>query len=101
MPPTSVCGENTVQSPGIVVWGNQTNLPAGQFGVPYSYGFGTAPGSSGTFTIGSGAPPGITIDGAGHLTGTPSGSGIYTFNVTLTNDAGAHTIPVQLLINPP
>lgn len=99
--PTGICGENTVQSPGIVVWGNsQTRLPDGTDGVPYAYGFGTAPGSDGTFTYGAGLPTGVTGDASGHLSGTPTTTGLHTFDVILTNAAGAHTISVELFINP-
>ncbi|HVE65231.1 MAG TPA: choice-of-anchor L domain-containing protein, partial [Thermoanaerobaculia bacterium] len=68
------------------------SLAGGTVGVPYSQ---TVGGSGGTapfaFAVTAGTlPPGLTLSGAGALTGTPSAAGSYTFTVTAT-DAGGCT----------
>ncbi|WP_332676496.1 putative Ig domain-containing protein [Brevundimonas sp.] len=75
----------TVSPPTITV--SPTTLPNGTTGVAYSQAI-TAAGGSGTYTyaVTSGAQPaGLTLSAAGVLSGTPSGTGPYTFTVTATD----------------
>jgi large repetitive protein len=64
-------------------------LPSGAIGTPYSQAFavtgGTAPH---TFSISAGAPPPLTLDPTGVLSGTPTQAGTFTFTVTATDALG-------------
>lgn len=67
------------------------NTPDGTTGTPYN---GTISASGGqppyTFSLtGPGAlPPGLAMDSAGNITGTPTLNGIYSFEVTATGSGG-------------
>ncbi|MCC6464531.1 MAG: putative Ig domain-containing protein, partial [Planctomycetes bacterium] len=68
-----------------------TSLPNGQQSVVYSTTVdctgGTAPF---TWTLGAGAPPGLSLSGTGAgatLSGTPTAAGTYTFNITVSDSA--------------
>lgn len=68
------------------------SVPNGQVNTPFSFPFaGTGPT---TWTIVSGSPPpGLTINPAtGVLSGTPTASGHYCFQVQLSNSLGQTTI---------
>lgn len=67
-----------------------TSLADGALSVAYNQGF-TATGGEGAYTWGfvSGIlPPGITLSGAGVLSGTPTATGSFTFTVKVTDLAG-------------
>lgn len=98
--PTNVCGENTVQSPGIVIFGGTNQPPSGRVGFPYRAGYTPSPGVTGSFTFSAGLPPGVTETSDGVLSGTPTTAGTYTFTATLTNAAGSNVISSTIVIAP-
>jgi hypothetical protein len=56
--------------------------PDGNEGEPYSHQFGV---SGGTVTLLSGAlPPGLSVNSAGLVTGTPTAPGIFVFTLKTT-----------------
>ena len=67
------------------------NLPAATVGTPYAHTF-TATGGAGTltWTLTSGAVPGLSFSVGGNLTGTPTTPGSYQLSVRVT-DAGGQT----------
>jgi uncharacterized protein YhjY with autotransporter beta-barrel domain len=79
-------------------------LPNGTQNAAYSQTV-TASGGTGpyTFAVTSGAlPAGLSLDSAGNLTGTPTGSGPSTFTVTATDSAsntGSRSYTVNIGIN--
>jgi VCBS repeat-containing protein len=91
------CGVKTDGT--LACWGGQTGRlgaapaapspdpPAGQVGTEYSHTFTSSTGSpQGTFSVSAGAlPPGLTLSGAGVLSGTPTEGGDYTFTLTASN----------------
>lgn len=95
----------TVNSAVITV--NPSTLPDPVLSTTYNQSV-TASGGGGTytFTVSSGAPPtGLTLSGAGVLSGTPTASGTYTFTVLATDTFGstgirAYTLVVPLVIDP-
>ncbi|HEU5002696.1 MAG TPA: putative Ig domain-containing protein, partial [Actinomycetota bacterium] len=61
-------------------------------GAPYSYTFAASGTPPPTFSIASGAlPPGLTLDPTGVLSGTPTGTGSYSYRVQASNSAGSVT----------
>ncbi len=65
-------------------------LAGGTAGVAYSTSL-TQSGALGTpnYTITGGAlPPGLTLSGAGTISGTPTGTGVYNFTATVTDPSG-------------
>ncbi len=91
-------------NPGTVAITTSSPLPAGKVNTSYSLAV-TATGGTppyGSWTISNGAlPPGLTLNAAGMLNGTPTSVGSYTFTIQLTDNAGATTSNVfQLTINP-
>jgi hypothetical protein len=66
-----------------------TSLPGGTAGTAYSQQI-TAGGGSGsyTYTASSGVPPGLGLNSAGLLSGTPTSAGTYSFTVTANDTAG-------------
>ncbi len=64
-------------------------LPKGSVGVPYSAGFAATGGTKPYQWSASGLPAGLSLDGAGNLTGTPTAKGATTFTVQVTDTAGA------------
>jgi N-acetylneuraminic acid mutarotase len=65
-------------------------LPGGAVGTPYSQsltgGGGLAPY---TFAVTAGSlPPGLSMDAAGNITGTPTTGGTFNFTVTVTDSNG-------------
>jgi large repetitive protein len=67
-------------------------ITASQQGTPYTFTF-AATGGIGSYiwTATSTPPPGLSLSSAGGLSGTPSGSGNYTFSVQVTDSA----VPAQ------
>jgi hypothetical protein len=68
-------------------------LPNGAPGVPYSQTL-AAVGGAPPYTwliVGGAPPPGLTLTTAGVLSGTPSATGNYTFQVRVTDNAAANT----------
>jgi large repetitive protein len=66
-------------------------LPAGTVGSAYNQAL-TGNGGTGpyTFAVTAGSlPPGISLSGAGVLSGTPTSNGVYAFTVTSTDSLGA------------
>jgi flagellar hook assembly protein FlgD len=74
---------------------------AGLVGAAYAFGFSTSGSPAPAFGLVSGAlPGGLTLDTAGHLSGTPTVPGTFTFSVTATNIAGAATAgPFTVVVN--
>ena len=79
----------------------QAPLAAGAQGLAYSQGFAAAGGSPYRWSIDT-PPPGLTMNPAsGVLTGTPTASGTFNFNVTATDAASlAATQSFTVLIYP-
>ena len=67
-----------------------STVPGGTLGVPYSQTLSASGGQSPyTFAMTAGSlPPGITLSSAGLLSGTPTGSGSFSFTVTATDALG-------------
>jgi hypothetical protein len=68
-----------------------TTLPNGTVGTIYTRTTIQASGGTGTgytFAMGSGSPPGLTLNSSGLLSGTPTTAGTFTFTVTATDSAG-------------
>jgi large repetitive protein len=63
------------------------NPPNGVEGKAYSFQFQASGGTPPYTWTGSSIPPGLTLSSGGLLSGTPTSSGQFTFNVTVT-DAG-------------
>jgi len=95
---------NSATCPTITINPNNSMLPAGTVGAPYSLTFtgagGTAPYA---FRITAGAlPGGLTLSSGGNLTGTPTTAGNYNFNVRMTDANGcADEANYDLVINNP
>lgn len=78
-------------------------LPSGNVNSSYSQpivaSFGTPPYTNWTVISGS-LPPGLTLNSAGILTGTPASSGTYNFKVQVTDTAGVTaSAQFQLSVN--
>lgn len=73
--------------------------PDATAGGAYSYAF-TATGVPGpTYAVSAGSlPPGLSLSGAGVLSGTPTSAGIYQFEVTASNGIGPDAVTSQLTI---
>jgi hypothetical protein len=69
---------------------NTSPLPGGIVGVPYSVTLTAAGGAGGpyTFTIQSGAVPGLSLASGGAYTGTPTTAGPYSLTIRATDNAG-------------
>jgi hypothetical protein len=96
----AIPGEITVLSPGAAIAGSPpTPVTVGDT-VDFSFGVSGSP--TPTTAVASGhLPPGVDLDAAGHLTGTYTTEGTYTFAVTATNAGGA-SAPLQatIVVNP-
>jgi Putative Ig domain len=83
-------------------------LPSGTVNMPYiGVQFAASGGTSPyTFSLASGStlPPGLTLDGSGNLTGTPTASATYTFGITVTDSTtptpAVITENFTLVVNP-
>ena len=77
-------------------------LPAGTVGSAYSRTLAASGGTPAyTWTVSAGAlPPGLTLSGAGLLSGTPSSTGVFSFTARVQDAAAAAvTLPLSLTIN--
>jgi hypothetical protein len=77
-----------------------TTLPNATVGAAYTQTLvasgGTAPYA---YTVSAGAlPPGLSLSGAGQLSGNPTAAGSYTFTVTATDAAGCIVTRVYTLV---
>jgi hypothetical protein len=74
-------------------------LPGGKVGTSYSQTL-AGTGGAGTYvwTETGALPGGLTLSGAGAITGTPSAAGAFSFTVTMT-DANGQTMTGSLSIN--
>jgi hypothetical protein len=97
---TNVAG--TFDTPGITVTVNAAPTafsaaapPAGTNGIAYTYTFVANGSPTPTYTLQSGTlPPGLTLSGAGVLSGTPTALGTFgPFVVRATNVAGTFDTP--------
>lgn len=79
------------------------SLPSGQVGVAYTAAL-TASGGSGTisFSVGGGnLPPGVTLNGSGAMTGTPTAAGTFSFTAEVNDTSGnSATAGISILIKP-
>ena len=101
-PPTGYVEIGAIWFSNVLDWGagggtapviDQTSLPNGTVGVPYSQQLtctvGDTPITWG-FALSSGLPDGLTLNPAtGLISGTPTTAGPANFTITATNDAGA------------
>jgi hypothetical protein len=66
--------------------------PVGKVGTPYSHTVSWKPGTGcppWTYAVVGGAfPPGLTLSSDGHITGTPTAAGTYTFYIRQTDNCG-------------
>jgi hypothetical protein len=66
--------------------------PVGKVGTPYSHTVSWKPGTGcppWTYAVVGGAfPPGLTLSSDGHITGTPTTAGTYTFYIRQTDNCG-------------
>jgi uncharacterized repeat protein (TIGR01451 family) len=88
-----------------VVTINPASLPPGAVGSAYSQTL-TAIGGTGpyVFAAAGSLPPGLALSSGGVLTGTPTQSGAFTFDVTATDVngcAGRRTYPISVTDAPP
>ena len=68
------------------------SLPDGTVGTAYNQTLSALPSGSYSFGVTGGTlPAGLTLDGSGNLTGTPTQSGVFNFTVTATSAGGACT----------
>jgi Bacterial Ig-like domain (group 3) len=77
-------------------------LPAAVVGVPYNNGTGyqfVASGGSGTiqWTTSGALPTGLTLSPSGLLSGTPSGAGAFTFDVTASDGSATPQTATQTI----
>lgn len=89
----SATGTGTINNDDAVVTVGPASLPSATAGSVYNQTLtasgGTAPYS---FVVSAGAlPAGLTLSAAGVLSGTPSASGTFNFNVTATDSGGSPT----------
>lgn len=69
-----------------------TALPAGLVNFPYKAAIQTTGGNGPiTFTLAGSLPTGLTLNSNGTITGTPTVTGSFTFNVTATDFFGEET----------
>jgi DNA-binding beta-propeller fold protein YncE len=62
------------------------SLPLGTEGAPYTATIGSSGRPAPTFSLASGAlPPGLSLDSAGVVAGTPTAAGTFTFTVTASS----------------
>jgi len=89
----------TVSTPANPLFADASPPASAEVGAAYSYTF-TATGSPApTFSVASGSlPPGLTLDTAGALSGTPSASGVYTFAVRAANGVAPDALTSEIAI---
>jgi hypothetical protein len=89
-------------APPLAITFPSTCCNAGTVGTAYFQNFFTSGGVGPfTWTVASGhLPPGVTLTG-GHLGGTPTAAGTFTFVIKVTDSAGDHaTEPGSITISP-
>ncbi|TNM37733.1 calcium-binding protein [Nocardioides albidus] len=80
------CGLNTEPSSAAPVFTDSTPPATATVGTPYSYTFTATGNPDPTFTVATGSlPDGLTLTSDGVLSGTPTGSGAFTFTVQASN----------------
>src|SRR6478735_7221070 len=66
--------------------------PVGTVGQPYSHTVSWKPGTGGPpygySVVGGAFPPGLSLSSNGHITGTPTQAGTYTFYIRQTDNCG-------------
>ena len=66
--------------------------PVGKVGTPYSHTVSWKPGTGcppyGYSVVGGAFPPGLSLSSSGHITGTPTQAGTYTFYIRQTDNCG-------------
>ena len=66
--------------------------PVGKVGTPYSHTVSWKPGTGcppyGYSVVGGAFPPGLSLSSNGHITGTPTQAGTYTFYIRQTDNCG-------------
>jgi hypothetical protein len=70
-------------------------LPGGNAGTAVDYQYTITPGFPGqvvTLTVSGDFPPGVTLDASGHVTGSFTTSGVYTFTVTASSDCASDAL---------
>ncbi len=74
-------------------------LPAATAGLPYSQALGSSGGTGpyGFSVTGGALPPGLTLSGAGLLSGTPTAPGTFSFSVMATDAVGCPGVANYLL----
>lgn len=76
----------TIRPPALSI--TPSSLPDGTVGVAYSASLG-AVGGTAPYTFGAtGLPPGLSIDSAGRITGTPTSRGNFSISATVTDRGG-------------
>lgn len=78
----------TFSAPTIAITGS---LPNGEVGVPYVAGPLTATGGAGPHIFAVGAnplPPGLQLDSAGSISGTPTAAGVYPIDIVAIDTIG-------------
>ncbi len=92
----------TVLVPSLVI--NTTTLPEGVVGQAYSQPL-SATGGIPPYTFSTpqgGLPPGITLEPAGTLSGTPTASGTFQFSVSVADTSGLQaSAPLSLIVVQP
>jgi hypothetical protein len=85
---TSSVAVLTVNCPTIII--SPANLPGGTVNAAYSQSLSASGGAGGYgFTLSSGTlPPGLTLSGAGALSGTPNTAGSYSFGINALDSNG-------------
>ena len=84
---TSADNEVTYNAPVVVISISPATLPAGVAGTAYTQTLTASGGTPGyTFAVTTGAlPAGLTLSPAGVISGTPTASGVFNFEVTATD----------------
>jgi hypothetical protein len=64
-------------------------LPNGVIGTPYNQTISASGSVAFTFSVTGALPTGLSINAAtGAITGTPTAAGVFSFDITATDDAG-------------
>jgi hypothetical protein len=75
--------------------------PTGNLHEPYSFTFQTTGATPRSVSKSAGTlPPGLTLNSAGKLSGTPTKAGSYQFTARVSNSQGSATRAVTLVIRP-
>jgi hypothetical protein len=87
---------------GLQIQQRQSALTAAQTNTPYSMQFTASGASSASWTVSSGAlPAGLTLSSTGLLSGTPTATGDFTFQVTASNGSATDTQTYSLSVVEP